>query len=73
MRELSSEDDASSERASDPVSSAPTSASLDSAVVSYEDRADRRTVFPVDCPDERKLTAWLSANATAFVDLEERR
>jgi hypothetical protein len=46
---------------------------LESVVVRYEDRADRRTVFPADCPDDQVLTMWLSADADAFVDLGDSR
>ncbi|WP_049920902.1 DUF7511 domain-containing protein [Halopiger djelfimassiliensis] len=42
---------------------------LKSVIVKYEDQPDRRTVFPRNCPDDRKLTAWLSADDNDFVDL----
>ena len=71
MHDLPSGDDG-------PVRERPTDRNIDpdpvweltGVVVGYEDRADRRTIFPADCRDDRLLTTWLSANADAFVDLE---
>ncbi|MHC3439083.1 DUF7511 domain-containing protein [Natrialbaceae archaeon A-gly3] len=46
---------------------------LESVVVQYEDGPDRCTIAPRDCPDEKKLTTWLTADVEAFVDLEDAR
>ncbi|TYL39349.1 hypothetical protein CV102_08745 [Natronococcus pandeyae] len=56
----------------DSESTAPPAA-LEAAVVEYETRPDRRTIYPADGADDRRLTAWLTANASAFVDLDDRR
>ncbi|AGB37207.1 DUF7511 domain-containing protein [Natronococcus occultus] len=66
----STEDVPNRNRSTDSESSTPL---LDAAVVADEGGDDRRTVSPANCPDERKPTVWLSANASAFVDLEEWR
>ncbi|WP_247001407.1 DUF7511 domain-containing protein [Halosolutus gelatinilyticus] len=58
---------------SDVDAEPPRSDELDSVLVRYETRPDRRTVYPKDCPEDRKLTAWLSADATAFHDLQDVR
>ncbi|APX97983.1 DUF7511 domain-containing protein [Natronorubrum daqingense] len=46
---------------------------LECLVVQYRNLADRCTITPSECSAEAKLTHWLSADRTAFVDLEERR
>lgn len=46
---------------------------LESTVVRYEARSDRCTVFPQECTEVEKLTTWLSADLSAFVDLESAR
>ncbi|RKD97579.1 hypothetical protein ATJ93_0568 [Halopiger aswanensis] len=46
---------------------------LESIVVRYEDRTDRCTITPRECPDSERLTTWLSADIDAFVELEQRR
>ena len=46
---------------------------LESIVVRYEDRPDRCTLTPRECPDGDRLTTWLSADIDAFVDLEAMR
>lgn len=61
------------ERQTDPESATSTPPALEADVVTYETRPDRQTIYPADCPADRKLTAWLSANASAFVDLGDRR
>lgn len=43
---------------------------LEAVVVRYEIGPDRCTIFPRGCSDEEKLTRWLSADLSAFVDLE---
>lgn len=61
------------ERQIDLESEPPSPAPLEADVVTYETRPNRRTVYPVDCPEDRKLTTWLSANASAFVNLGDHR
>lgn len=46
---------------------------LEAVVVRYEDGPDRCTIAPRDCPDEAKLTTWLSADVATVVDLEDAR
>lgn len=46
---------------------------LRSAVVRYDARPDRRTVRPPTATDAELVTAWLSADASAFVSLAEMR
>lgn len=43
---------------------------IESIVVRYENRADRCTITPRECPAPERLTTWLSADVDAFVDLE---
>ena len=42
---------------------------LESIVVSYDHRPDRCTIAPKTRTDENALTAWLTADRSAFVDL----
>lgn len=37
----------------------------------YDDRPDRLTIHPADADDVDKMAMWLTADAAAFVDLEE--
>jgi hypothetical protein len=46
---------------------------LRSVVVAYEGSADRQTLYPVDASEIERLTHWLSADADAFVTLDEMR
>ena len=46
---------------------------LESTVVRYEDRPDRCTIAPRECPETDQLTRWISADLEAFVDLDEFR
>jgi hypothetical protein len=46
---------------------------LRSVVVAYEGSADRQTLYPADASEIERLTHWLSADADAFVTLDERR
>jgi hypothetical protein len=41
-----------------------------SRLVRYDDRPDRRTVYPPGCSGDARLSTWLSADSDAFVDLE---
>lgn len=56
-----------------PGSDARPPIDLEAIVVRYEDGPDRCTIAPRDCPDEAKLTTWLSADVATFVDLEDAR
>jgi hypothetical protein len=42
---------------------------LSATRVSYEDRPDRRTVYPADTDDVARMSTWLTADADAFRDL----
>ncbi|MFC7075850.1 MULTISPECIES: DUF7511 domain-containing protein [Haloarcula] len=46
---------------------------LRSTVVHYSDGPDRCTVYPPDCPETARLTTWLSADRSAFVDRDVMR
>ena len=46
---------------------------LRSVVVAYEGSADRQTLYPADASEIERLTHWLSADADAFVALDEMR
>ncbi|MFC4552678.1 MULTISPECIES: DUF7511 domain-containing protein [Halorussus] len=48
-------------------------AELRSVVVNYEDRPDRRTVYPEGLPTVERMSTWLTADDDAFVDLDEAR
>ncbi len=54
-------------------SSRPTTERLAAVVVSEENQPDRRTVYPANRSNAVTRTAWLTANASDFVDLEEWR
>lgn len=51
----------------------PPSIVLEHRIVRYESTPDRCTIFPADCSPENQLTTWLSADQSAFVDLESVR
>lgn len=46
---------------------------LDSTLVSYADRPDRRTVYPPDTSNVARMSTWLTADADAFRDLDAMR
>lgn len=46
---------------------------LDAKLVRYADRADRLTLHPSDADDVELMATWLTADADAFVELDERR
>lgn len=46
---------------------------LEHRIVSNESAPDRCTICPADCNPETQLTTWLSADRSAFVDLESVR
>lgn len=48
-------------------------ARLAATVVTYEDRPDRRTVYPLGTSSVARMSTWLSADADAFVDLAATR
>ena len=43
---------------------------LRSVVVEYEERPDRRTVYPAGVSDVERMSSWLTADDDAFVDLD---
>ena len=49
------------------------SAALRSVVINYEDRPDRRTVYPEGLTSVERMSTWLTADDDAFVDLEDAR
>jgi hypothetical protein len=49
------------------------SITLRSRLVRYEDRPDRRTMFPPGLATDARMSTWLSADADAFVDLRTSR
>ena len=46
---------------------------LDSTLVTNTDGPDRRTVFPRGLTSVARMSTWLTANESAFVDVEEHR
>ncbi|UPV74598.1 hypothetical protein M0R89_00670 [Halorussus limi] len=46
---------------------------LRSVVVEYEGRPDRRTVYPEGVFGTERMTSWLTADDSAFVDLDVAR
>ncbi|PSP55044.1 hypothetical protein BRC82_07475 [Halobacteriales archaeon QS_1_67_19] len=46
---------------------------LRSVVVNYECRPDRRTVYPAGASGIERMSAWLTADANAFVELHAHR
>jgi hypothetical protein len=46
---------------------------LESIVVRYENRSDRCTITPRECPEAERMTTWLSADITVVVDLADAR
>ncbi|QCS42060.1 hypothetical protein [Natrinema versiforme] len=46
---------------------------LESIVVRYENRPDRCTITPRECPEAERMTTWLSANTDVVVDLADTR
>lgn len=46
---------------------------LRSVVVEYDERPDRRTVYPDGLSSFERMSAWLTANDAAFVGLEDAR
>ncbi|THE63203.1 hypothetical protein D8Y22_19655 [Salinadaptatus halalkaliphilus] len=75
MTDSSSRYDATdhTQRLADANPETPRTADLDSIVVRYDDGPDRCTITPRECPERLQLTAWLSADIDAFVDLQECR
>ena len=59
-------------RVADPASDRP-DVELSLTVVRYTDTADRCTVHPADAAGDRRMSTWLSADRSAFVDLEMAR
>ncbi|WP_132059816.1 DUF7511 domain-containing protein [Halorussus amylolyticus] len=46
---------------------------LRSVVVTYDDRPDRRTVYPEGLSSVERMSTWFTANDGAFVDLDGAR
>jgi len=46
---------------------------LRSVVVAYDGSADRQTLYPANASEIERLTHWLSADANAFVTVDEMR
>jgi hypothetical protein len=49
------------------------SGELNSVVVSYEDGPDRRTIYPEATSGVERMSMWLTADDTGFVELESFR
>lgn len=56
----------------DPDADRP-SIELDSVVVNYDDRPDRRTVYPAEASGIERMSAWLTAADAGFVNVDEMR
>lgn len=52
-----------------PLADRP-SVELTSVVVDYDDRPDRRTMYPTEASGVERMSAWLTADDAGFVDLE---
>jgi hypothetical protein len=50
-----------------------TPVTLTAALVRYDGRPDRRTVYPPELSSVARMSTWLTANADAFVDLDSAR
>lgn len=48
-------------------------AELRSLVVEYENRPDRRTLFPADLSGVERMPTWLTADADVFVNPRAKR
>ncbi|MFW5964126.1 MAG: DUF7511 domain-containing protein [Natronomonas sp.] len=46
---------------------------LTAALVRYDGRPDRRTVYPPGLSGVARMSTWLTADADAFVDLDSAR
>jgi hypothetical protein len=46
---------------------------LTAALVQYDGRPDRRTVYPPGLSSVARMSTWLTADADAFVDLDSAR
>jgi hypothetical protein len=46
---------------------------LDATVVRYDARPDRRTIHPADATGVERMATWLTADASAFVPLDDER
>jgi hypothetical protein len=61
------------ERLASATRNATDAIDLESIVVRYENRPDRCTITPRECPETERMTAWLSADVQATVDLADVR
>lgn len=50
-----------------------TPVTLAAALVRYDGRSDRRTVYPPGLSSVARMSTWLTADADAFVDLDNAR
>lgn len=46
---------------------------LRSVVVEYENRPDRRTIYPAGVSGMERMSSWLTADDSVFADLESTR
>lgn len=46
---------------------------LDSVVVNYDDRPDRRTIYPDEASGVERMSTWLTADDAGFVNLDAMR
>ncbi|WP_227352903.1 DUF7511 domain-containing protein [Haladaptatus salinisoli] len=54
-------------------SATPSRFELSAVVVGYDDRPDRCTIFPTEATRLQRMARWITADADAFVSLDERR
>lgn len=66
-------EEANAEEDQIPVGSGGSPIALESVVVRYDQRPDRRTVYPPGLSGVARMSTWLSADAGAFVDLDSAR
>lgn len=63
----------SSESRRDDPDAASVDGSFRAIVERYQNAANQCTIFPADADRAERTTAWISAEAPAFVDLREHR
>lgn len=51
----------------------PHHVTFESRVVTYPNKSDQRTIFPPDCDDIARMSRWMTANCSDFVDLRNYR
>ncbi|WP_135824483.1 DUF7511 domain-containing protein [Halorussus ruber] len=69
---LDTRTDADADCRTEPRADRP-SIELDSVVVNYDDRPDRRTIYPAEASGVERMSAWITADDDGFVDPDAMR